>query len=212
MLKETKQVVDPHVSQAKFHKELTLFQSLESTFYRERGIILENDSFPKLLVSFSTTKLVRSIHVFTVQIDFTNYDLEPPSIIFVDHETKKPIKIEQLQTRMMRKIKVADSAKEKTPLIPLIMAQKADHKPFVCIPGVREYHQHPSHTNDPWIVHRGSGEGTLGFLLDQLYEYGTNAIIGYSSKDFGTRNIRPGMVPVKINDLPWTYDLNQIPL
>ena len=209
---ENEQVVDPYVSEAKFHKELLQFQSIADTFYKERGIFLENASFPRVIFSFFTTKLVRAIHVFTVQIDFTNYDLQPPSIVFVDPESKKSIKIEQLQTRMMRKILTAESSKEKIPLIPLIMAQKFDHKPFVCIPGVREYHQHPSHTNDPWVVHRGSGEGTLGFLLDQLYEYGTNAIIGYSSKDFATLNFKPGMVTVKINELPWTYDLNQIPL
>lgn len=51
--------------------------------------------------------------------------------------------------------------------------------PFICLPGVREYHEHPGHTGDSWFLHRLSGVGTLYNLVTQLYHYGTEHIVGY---------------------------------
>ncbi len=50
-----------------------------------------------------------------------------------------------------------------------ILMSGVNERPFFCIPGVREYHNHPAHTGNPWLLHRTKGEGKLAFLLDQLY-------------------------------------------
>jgi len=42
-------------------------------------------------------------------------------------------------------------------------------KPFVCYPGSRQYHTHPSHVTDDWSNYRGSDRYKLGGLIFQLW-------------------------------------------
>jgi hypothetical protein len=42
-------------------------------------------------------------------------------------------------------------------------------KPFVCYPGSRQYHIHPSHLTDHWSNYRGLDRYKLGALLFQLW-------------------------------------------
>ena len=51
-----------------------------------------------------------------------------------------------------------------------------DDRPFVCLQGVREYHDNPGHTGDPWWLHRAKGMGGICRLLDLLSKYGTEAM------------------------------------
>jgi hypothetical protein len=30
------------------------------------------------------------------------------------------------------------------------------HKPFLCLRGIREYHEHPQHSGDEWLLYRES--------------------------------------------------------
>lgn len=48
-------------------------------------------------------------------------------------------------------------------------AHPATGRPFICMKGVREYHTHPSHTNDSWAAIRGKDNFTLGGILTQLW-------------------------------------------
>ena len=58
----------------------------------------------------------------------------------------------------------------------LLISHGPDELPFLCLPGVREYHVHPAHTGDDWLLHRDRGEGTLYFLLEKLARYGLEPI------------------------------------
>lgn len=40
---------------------------------------------------------------------------------------------------------------------------------FVCAPGAREYHRHPSHTSDAWDAYRSNSSYDLGGILTQLW-------------------------------------------
>jgi Predicted metal binding domain len=42
-------------------------------------------------------------------------------------------------------------------------------RPFVCAPGAREYHRHPSHTGDLWDAYRGCSSYDLGGILTQIW-------------------------------------------
>lgn len=44
--------------------------------------------------------------------------------------------------------------------------------PFLCMAGIREYHDHPFHSDDPWLVHRDTGVGTLQHILDVIHRHG----------------------------------------
>lgn len=41
-------------------------------------------------------------------------------------------------------------------------------RPFICMRGIREYHIHPSHTNEQWATYRGQAGMNLAGLLTQL--------------------------------------------
>jgi hypothetical protein len=58
----------------------------------------------------------------------------------------------------------------------MIQAHGPDEVPFLCLPGVRQYHDNPAHTGDSWLLHRRSGEGSLHFLVEQIWKYGVNPV------------------------------------
>lgn len=47
-------------------------------------------------------------------------------------------------------------------------AHPRTQRPFVCMRGIREFHDHPSHLNEPWASYRGQDGMCLVGLLDQL--------------------------------------------
>ena len=56
--------------------------------------------------------------------------------------------------------------------------QSDDEIPFLCHPGVREYHEHPAHDGNDWLLHRTSVEGTLDRLLQILFDRGASQLAG----------------------------------
>jgi Predicted metal binding domain len=171
---KTIQTVDPEITREKFRKEFELFK-VNNKLYRELGILLLEEAFPEIKLAFCSLRILPNPIVFAVCINFANYDLDPPSVRFIDPFSHDPILIKKLPHMFPRKIGAIGS---QVSLQPLVIAQ-ADNKPFFCIPGVREYHHHPAHTGDSWLLHRGiAGEGTLGFIIDKLHQYGVTAING----------------------------------
>jgi hypothetical protein len=198
-------LVDPRVSQAKFEREVAQYRRLQDDYIR-RGWWMVKAEFPTVFVVFGSSKgLVKSV-VFGTIVDFTNYDLWPPSVRLVDPFTMVPYKAKDLPSPLYRRIAAAQPATP-TPAVagaptiptppsptgptapgavvppapqqpatvtvqPLAQAWGPEEIPFVCLPGVREYHDNPAHTGDSWLLHRGRGEGTLHFILEQLFKYG----------------------------------------
>ena len=92
-----------------------------------------------------------------------------------------------------------------------LLVQNNGKPPFICIPGIREYHNHPAHTGDSWLLHRRDGEGTLGFIVDKLYEYGISGIACYQVPGINIQgpNINYQAGNFNILSLPVAY--NKIP-
>lgn len=63
--------------------------------------------------------------------------------------------------------------------VPLLQWWGPHDTPFLCLPGVREYHDHPGHSGDHWWLHRARGAGQLDALLDVIATYGIQPIQGY---------------------------------
>lgn len=165
------QTINPVISREKFQHEVAQFIGLTDS-YRRRGIVLLKSDFPEIVISFSAVKLKPAVHCFAVLLNFENYDIEPISVRFVD-----PFTFELLPTPptpLFRKNIKADGSVDQ----PLALTQQDNTGlPFVCIPGIREYHNHPAHSGDAWLLHRNvGGEGTLGFIVEALYRYGILAI------------------------------------
>src|SRR3990170_4344879 len=163
------QIIDEVVSREKFLFEIDTFKKIADT-QSKRGVLMLKAEFPNVVIAFAATRLKPSPIVFAVRINFNNYDLEAPSVRFIDPFTGENL----LQPPpMLRKVTLKDKPSE----IQALSMKDTIGLPFICIPGIREYHIHPAHTGDFWLLHRKKGgEGTLGFIIDKLYEYGISAI------------------------------------
>lgn len=166
------QVVDPAVSRVKFARELKFARALEDE-YRRRGCILLRTDFPVVELLFGVPHLQPSPVLFGALLDFTNYDAEPPSVRVIHPWTQAPLHAAECPTPLP----VLDDPQKPRFLLQAWTA--SEDIPFVCTPGVREYHRHPGHTGDSWWLRRGRGEGTLPHVLEVLTTHGPDAVAAY---------------------------------
>jgi len=173
-------LVDPAVSKSKFEKEIALYNGVERE-YCARGWFLAKAQFPEVFVVFASQKVNPPLMLMGVLLDFTNYDLVPPSVRLVNPFTRVPYKYTELPTTLDRAINVIE-----TPQGNIVQTQPmmqpgytSDAVPFLCLAGIREYHENPAHTGDSWLKVRGTGVGTLAFILEQISKYGLDNIAGY---------------------------------
>lgn len=155
-------LVDPNVSKIKFEREVKSLLDRRDQL-RKRGWLIEAISFPKIRVTFLAINLSPPIAPLTVEIDFTNYNLYPPSV-----ELLNPINLNAQNLIGLQENKNI-----------IIQKHPNTKKPFLCLPGVREYHNHPQHDGDSWDLHRYKGEGSLYFLLEKIWEYSIKPIKAY---------------------------------
>ena len=187
------QFVDPIVTQKKYFDELKKFNQIEE-HYRNSGVILVKETYPNLYFEFAAPSLNPIPILFAVQINFANYDVEPLSVKFVHPLTLQPVLINEIATKLPRKISGNSHQ--------FLMQAQNDQIPFFCIPGVREYHKHTFHSGDSWFLHRGrGGEGSLCFLLDNLQLYGISAVNSFTIQ----------VVNLQTQRITLGYDINSIP-
>jgi hypothetical protein len=140
---------------------------------QKRGIFLLKASFPEMTFLFLASKLKPPAAVFATRINFDNYDLEPLSVRFLD-----PITWEESVNPSLPFLRKIVSTND-NPAYQSLIQKDETGLPFLCFPGIREYQLHPAHTGDQWLLHRQSGEGSLGFILDKLHDYGLAPITNY---------------------------------
>lgn len=179
------QLVDPNISRLKFNREVAACRAIEAD-YRRRGWWILSAEFPNVVVAFVAPQLRPAAVIFGARINFENYDLWAPSVRLVDPFTGVPLRHREVpptlyMTRRTVGVVNIPGVGQMEQLIdgPLLQAHGPDELPFFCIPGVREYHEHPAHTGDDWLLHRGQGEGTLHFLMEKLARYGLEPIQRY---------------------------------
>lgn len=182
------QFVDPSVSRVKFDREIAEYRALEAE-YRCRGWVLVRAEFPQTLVLLAAPQLAPPAVVTGVLFDYSNYDVRPPSVRLVNPFTEELYRANELPT-------VLKQAVEGGPAIPglqlppgaqarlvthqpLLQSYGPDDIPFLCVAGVREYHDHPGHSGDAWDLHRRSGAGRLVRLLEIIHKYGVEPISEY---------------------------------
>lgn len=165
------QFVDPAVSRRKFDREVSAYRANER-LHVVRGWWLMYADFPKLLMAFVTPKVKPATITFGALLDFTNFDVWAPSVRIVDPFTEQPYPADQLPVKFLRRPPGGDEASPPGS----ILQYHAPALPFVCLAGVREYHEHPSHSGDHWLLLRGSPRARPFTLLEQLYTYGCEPI------------------------------------
>ncbi len=187
MANGTGQYTDPSVSRTKFDREIAEYRAFEAD-YRTRGWFLVKADWPVVMVVLASDKTMPPAIVAAVQFDYTNYDAEPPSVRFIDPFSGRSLSLRELPLRMQRMIPGPElpipgpdggKVQLKTPEN-LMQANSPEDIPFLCIAGVKEYHDHPGHSGDPWAIHRSSGEGRLVRLLQVISKYGLEPIQGFN--------------------------------
>lgn len=183
------QYADPAVSRRKFEREIAEFRRLGDD-YRRRGWFLVHAEYPRILVILAAPKLTPSAIVSGVAFNYLNYDAAPPSVQLVHPFTAQPYKLSELPTQLMRalptqQIRLPGMAEGAPPVAmqaqqPLMQAHTPDEIPFLCLAGVREYHEHPAHSGDLWELHRASGSGRLVRLLEIISRYGLDPITNFA--------------------------------
>lgn len=164
--------VDPIVCRTKFNREVDNFRQLANEYHR-RGVWLVDATFPDVFITLSATNVRPAIVVFGVVINFENYDVQPPSLRFVDPFTRQPLKASQIGTGFP--VITGTNPQGQQNLQTLIQAF-TDERPFLCMRGVREYHDTPAHSGDSWFLYRNTGVGTLAYLVHALVKHGTDPI------------------------------------
>ena len=174
------QFVDLAVSRGKFDREVVEFRELNDQ-YLKKGWFLVHADYPYAYVVLASSKTSPITVLTGISFDFTNYDVVPPSVKLVHPMTKEPYKNSELPTRLIRMDPTSDLSSNPPNLKllpPLMQAHGPDDVPFLCMTGVREYHEHPAHSGDPWELHRSSGAGRLIRLVEIISRYGLEPITG----------------------------------
>ncbi len=187
----TAQYVEPSVSRAKFDREVAEYRAMEAQ-YRRRGWLLVEAEFPRAVVVLCAAQLVPPAVIVGVAFDYSNYDAQPPSVRLVDPFTGEPYRAGALPTTLQRAVEsplppgmpfamplAAGAEARIVAHQPLMQWYSPDDVPFLCLAGVREYHDHPGHSGDAWELHRVTGAGRMVRLLEVIGRYGVEPISDY---------------------------------
>ncbi len=122
-----------------------------------------------------------------IRLNYDNYDLWPPSLTFVDLFSGEPMPC--LVDKAW--IDGPDGQPQN------VLITNADGKQFLCLPGTREYHEHPDHDGDTWELYRADGHGALAVFCDRVHST-ISAFVGgiQMNMQAGLLYPAPGGVPL----------------
>jgi hypothetical protein len=168
-------VVDSAISLAKVGRDLDLWHANAADHWsREGAMILAEDGLV-IDVAFATrldglqmgempVAGGCALIAFAVRLDYTNFDLEPPSLTFIHPMTKElaspVVPFRELYNGEERSVLLSEH-----PITGL---------PFICQPGNAEYHAHLEHRDESWLhEHRSRGVGRLANVVEGLWRAST---------------------------------------
>ena len=169
-------LVDPEITGRKFQRELEQWKNHSD--HQRRGWLLlnENPAVPSVELAFlarvatSVGASFLPVAVCAIRLTYQNYDLWPPSLTFIDlftGESSPPHVRAFLST-------------PEGPRDVLIDSHPETKQPFLCLPGIREYHLHPQHTGDDWLLHRPSKAGSISTICDRIWRYMARNVVGFN--------------------------------
>jgi hypothetical protein len=171
--------VDIRVSRRKFEQEVAKL-SAQTTFLSDRWIFIKRAEYPFVDLLFVPHRPLRLVQLlpfsegvvlpegtpkpaamefhldlpfttrpFGVRVGLDDFDLRPPSVIFCD-----PVTWQELPPNLLHRGNHVDSNGVLSPVV--LDSHPVFQRPFLCMRGIREYHEHPQHTGDDWMLYRMS--------------------------------------------------------
>lgn len=172
--RRSERLVDQEVSLAKLDRQLANWQ-LNEALHRRRGLLLvRRDGLEVDLLLLARGGGPVPLVATSVRLLFDNYDLWPPSLSFTDPFTGDP-----LPPGVMPVAQAVDFRTD-TPTVLIPGMHHETGRAFLCLPGVREYHRHPEHSGDHWLLHRNTGAGTLDAIAATLHRTVASTVLGLS--------------------------------
>lgn len=167
-------LVPARVTQAKFAEQLDRWRTNADAFAR-RGWLLLTTGDLTVEVGFLQNVALggRQIPVMTacVRLDYWNFDLWPPSLTFLDPISRQPAPPPVRAPDRVSATEVRDA---------LIDQHPVTRQPFLCLAGIREYHTHPQHSGDDWLLHRHLREGDLVVVCERIWRRMARNVLGMS--------------------------------
>jgi putative metal binding uncharacterized protein len=166
-------IVDPAVSRQKFAREVEAAKAYGP--FQRQGVWIMRAEYPIVFVVLVTNQLVPVLPgvLCGVHLDFTDYDVRPPSLRFVDPFEENPLSASACWSFPKTSVTVNQETGEAVHEVQKLLQAFDPEKPFLCLPGVREYHECSAHSGDSWFLHRKPN--MLVHLLNILHLYGPNA-------------------------------------
>lgn len=164
-------LVDRAVSAAKLGRQLAAWRRNGDHYQRRGWHLLTHDGLT-VEVGFAArlpfgTAVVPAITA-CIRVTFENYDVWAPSVTFIDYFTREPAPpfLQAVTWENGERRNVLIGPHPKTGLA------------FLCLPGVREYHEHHEHSGDDWLLHRGRGAGTLAAICEEVWQRMVRNVVG----------------------------------
>ena len=143
--------MDAEVSRVKFEREVAALTEEAAGFVRRRPWEVVGTRFPVLCLVFRHSRSGRRVG-FRFACD--DWDQHPPSLSLSDPDTG------------------AELGWERWPQSG--WAAQGSHpvtgRPFLCLPGLLEYHTHSSHLNDSWVNYRPRRSYQLRYIVDRVWQ------------------------------------------
>ena len=109
------------------------------------GVKIPPGAKPQYMLTFELQALTG--RAFGARISLDDFDQRAPSVVFCD-----PFTWEELPyAKLHRGNHIGDNKKGFNVLLD---GHPLTKKPFLCMRGIREYHEHPQHTGDDWMQYR----------------------------------------------------------
>lgn len=183
MVADTGQLVAREVTEAKVAAHLNAWHE-HADAYRERGWLLLKAAGTAIEIGFVAPNAVAPFRIMPVAIrlEYDNYDIWPPSLTFIDPLTGQPapppIPAHKREGEVLRQLIVA--------------GHPETGLPFLCLPGIREYHRHPQHSGDDWLRYRAQGMGAPAVICEWIWQYMTGVVTGIGINIGVSLNVHAG--------------------
>ncbi len=170
------------VTDRKLQRQLELWDD-NADVYARRGWLMLRRDLPVLEIGFlaRVSFAGRPVPVMSVciRLDYSNFDRMPPSLTFIDALTRIPVE------PLVQAPDIVDGQLGNA----LVDAHPNTQRPFLCLPGIREYHLHPQHSGDDWLLHRDLGEGDLPVVCERVWRRMARNVVGVTASVLSLPNM-----------------------